>query len=241
MRRQGLRFNSLHLWLLLIVSQVAIADSSRFYEYRVDPGKTNLAIFWRDETAKPFQTFQKLQHALLKQNKKLRFAMNGGIFQEDLKPLGLFVGEGELQYRINRRRNAYGNFYIQPNGVFYITKDQRARIRQTQFFHMNDTINYATQSGPLLVIDQQINSNLTKGSLNLRIRNGVCTLANGSVLFAMSKYFVNFYDFAHYFQKQGCINALYLDGSSSRMYLPEKGIEMDGRFGPIIAEVEALD
>jgi uncharacterized protein YigE (DUF2233 family) len=63
-------------------------------------------------------------------------------------------------------------------------------------------------------------------------------LEDGSVLFAMSKYFINFYDFAQYFKQQACVNALYLDGSSSRMYLPASGIEMDGRFGPIIAEIK---
>lgn len=230
-----------YLCLLFVISPTAFADSARFYEYRVTPSETTLAIFWRNEKGKPFQTFQNLKTSLLKQNKKLLFAMNGGIFQKDLKPLGLFVGDGQLQYRINLRKQAYGNFYIQPNGIFHVGKDRRAHISQTQYFRMNGTVSYATQSGPLLVINRQINPKLTKGSLNLRIRNGVCTLQDGSVLFAMSKYFVNFYDFAYYFQQQDCVNALYLDGSASRMYLPAKNIEMDGRFGPIIAEVQPLE
>ena len=226
------------LGLLLLVSSTVKADPARFHQYRVDPTKQTLALFWRDEQGKPFQTFQNLKRKLAKQNKKLVFAMNGGIFQQDLKPLGLYVENGELKYRINRRQNAYGNFYIQPNGVFHIAKDGRASITQTQFFFMNDTVDFATQSGPLLVIDGQINPELTQGSSSLRIRNGVCILEDGSVLFAMSKYFINFYDFAQYFKQQACVNALYLDGSSSRMYLPASGIEMDGRFGPIIAEIK---
>lgn len=229
------------LSLFLAFSQTLAAESTRFHEYRVNPKETNLAIFWRDEAGKPFQTFQRLKRSLAIQNKTLVFAMNGGIFQEDLKPLGLFVGDGRLQYRINRRQHAYGNFYIQPNGVFYITKDRRAYISQTKHFHMNAAVNYATQSGPLLLINRHINTKLTKGSLSLRVRNGVCTFADGSVLFAMSKYFINFYDFAAYFQQQGCENALYLDGSASRIYLPAKNILMDGRFGPIIAATESVD
>lgn len=51
----------------------------------------------------------------------------------------------------------------------------------------------------------------------------------------MSKTEVNFYDFANYFKKLGCKNALYLDGFVSRTYLPEQNFkQMDGDFGVII-------
>ena len=51
----------------------------------------------------------------------------------------------------------------------------------------------------------------------------------------MSKQEVSFYDFAKYFKKIGCENALYLDGFVSRTYLPEKNwIQTDGNFGVII-------
>jgi uncharacterized protein YigE (DUF2233 family) len=32
---------------------------------------------------------------------------------------------------------------------------------------------------------------------------------------------INFYDFASYFKNKGCKNALFLDGSDSRTYLPD--------------------
>ena len=43
-------------------------------------------------------------------------------------------------------------------------------------------------------------------------------------IFAMLKKEMNFYEFAEYFKKLGCKNALYLDGFVSRTYLPEKNI-----------------
>jgi uncharacterized protein YigE (DUF2233 family) len=56
----------------------------------------------------------------------------------------------------------------------------------------------------------------------------------------MSKEPVNFYDFAEYFQKMGCKNALYLDGLVSRTYLPEQSsFQLDGNFGVIIAFAES--
>ena len=60
-------------------------------------------------------------------------------------------------------------------------------------------------------------------------------LPNKKVIFAMSKKEISFYDFANYFKKAGCNNALYLDGFVSRTYLPEKKwLQVDGYFGVMI-------
>ena len=56
----------------------------------------------------------------------------------------------------------------------------------------------------------------------MALDNGVGILPDGKVVFAMSKTEVNFYNFADYFKKLGCKNALYLDGFVSRTYLPEQ-------------------
>jgi uncharacterized protein YigE (DUF2233 family) len=92
----------------------------------------------------------------------------------------------------------------------------------------------------MLIVDGKINPKLTPGSSSLRVRNGVGVLPDGQVMFVLSKRFVTFYDFAHYFQQQGSQNALYLDGSVSRMYLPEKNSLSDGRFGVMIGQVNRL-
>ena len=46
---------------------------------------------------------------------------------------------------------------------------------------------------------------------------------SGKVIFAISKQQVNFYEFASFLRELGCVNALYLDGTVSRMYLPAIG------------------
>ncbi len=86
-----------------------------------------------------------------------------------------------------------------------------------------------------MVIDGKIHPEFQKGSANLNIRNGVGILPDRKIIFAMSKKQINFYDFADYFKRLGCLNALYLDGFVSQTYLPEKNwMQTDGNFGVII-------
>jgi uncharacterized protein YigE (DUF2233 family) len=132
-------------------------------------------------------------------------------------------------------KSGNGNFYLKPNGVFYITTDNAPVICDTKDFNNNGKIKYATQSGPMLVIDGKIHTEFKEGSKNLNIRNGVGILPDNSVVFAMSKIEINFYDFANYFKRMGCKNALYLDGFVSRTYLPEQNwTQTDGNFGVLI-------
>ncbi len=235
------------LWLSLLFSLAGLNQvhaqnvglSARFVSHIVNPADMTLSFHWKDDQNQPYRSFSNLKAALAKEGKHLVFAMNGGIFQEDLKPLGLYIEKGKTKYRLNTRKNAYGNFYIQPNGVFYLKDDGQGAIVSTTAFKSTPSIYYATQSGPMLVINGEINSILADGSANVRRRNGVGILADGNLFFAISKGFVNFYDFAEYFKQSGCVNALYLDGSVSQIYLPDKNYQYsDGVFGVIIAQTK---
>jgi uncharacterized protein YigE (DUF2233 family) len=164
--------------------------------------------------------------------------MNGGMYKKDNVPQGLFI-EDQVTLAPLDTTSGSGNFYLKPNGIFYITTDKQAVICKTNDFINNGKIKYATQSGPMLIVDGEINSIFKEGSSNLNIRNGVGILPNNKVIFAMSKEQINFYDFAKYFKDLGCKNALYLDGFVSRTYLPEKKwIQTDGNFGVIIGVTE---
>ena len=160
--------------------------------------------------------------------------MNAGMYKPDGSPQGIFI-ENQKTLSPLDTSGGNGNFYLKPNGVFYITTDDTPIICRTSDFRNNGKIKYATQSGPLLIINGQIHPAFKKGSANLNIRNGVGILSDTKAVFAMSKEEINFYDFANYFQSIGCKNALYLDGVISRTYLPEKGWKQtDGNFGVII-------
>lgn len=227
------------LLILAITGIVSFAkknpgDDKRFVSYVIDPKKQELNLYWKDENKQNFKSINNLKIWLEKKNQKLEFAMNAGMYKKDNSPQGLYIESGKTLSQLDTLKGD-GNFYLMPNGVFYLTNKNIPIICTTQKFKNNSTIKYATQSGPMLVIDGEIHPAFKKGSTNLNIRNGVGILPNNSILFAMSKEGINFYDFANYFKKAGCKNALYLDGLVSRTYLPkENWSQTDGNFGVII-------
>jgi len=210
------------------------STDEKFISSTVDPKKQDLKLYWKDDKQQNFKSIHNLKTWLVKNNKKLVFAMNAGMYKEDYSPLGLFIEDKKLMCPLNTK-SGNGNFYLKPNGVFYITSDNTPVICDTKDFNNNEKIKYATQSGPMLVIGGKIHPEFKEGSKNVNIRNGVGILPDNRVVFAMSKSEINFYDFATFFKHLGCKNALYLDGFVSRTYLPEQNwIQTDGNFGVII-------
>jgi uncharacterized protein YigE (DUF2233 family) len=209
--------------------------------YTVNTKTQNLKLYWKDEKGESFKSIQNLKAWLESKKLKLVFAMNGGMYKKDNSPQGLFIENFETKASIDTS-SGNGNFYLKPNGVFYISDKDEPFICRTHDFKNTDKIKYATQSGPMLLINGQINPQFKEGSKNLNIRNGVGVLSDGKVVFAMSKSEINFYDFANYFKSLGCKNALYLDGFVSRTYLPEqKCMQTDGDFGVLIGVTEKLN
>lgn len=219
-------------------SVIKLVENPLYVSHVVNLKYQNLKFYWKNSIDVNYNNFENLKAELSILNKKLIFAMNGGMYKKDLSPQGLYVENGITLTPLDTITKGYGNFYLQPNGVFAITKNNKALIIKSTNFN-NDFIKFATQSGPLLIIEGIIHTKFNKGSKNVNIRNGVGILPNGDLIFAMSLQKVNFYEFATYFNSLGCKNALYLDGFVSKTFLPEKNqLEMDGNFGVIIAETD---
>lgn len=213
-------------------------DDDRFVSCIVNPNQQNTAFYWKDEKNENFRSLLNLKLWMEKHHQKLLFAMNAGMYKKDHTPQGLFIEKQIIRSEIDTA-NGKGNFYLKPNGIFYLTIDNTPVICKTAQFIQSKKVKYATQSGPMLVINGKIHDAFAANSTNLNIRNGVGILPNNKLLFAMSKKEINFYDFADYFRKMGCKNALYLDGFVSRTYLPEKKwIQTDGDFGVMIGVTE---
>jgi len=150
-------------------------------------------------------------------------------------PLGLYVEDGRTVRKLVTRTDGYGNFYLNPNGVFGVDSTGKAFVVTTAEYPSLRGVRQATQSGPMLVVDGRVNAAFDPRSTNLNIRNGVGILPDGRALFAISRVTVSFHDFARFFQEHGCREALFLDGTISRAYMPEAGLEqMDGVLGPLI-------
>ncbi|MBX9850375.1 MAG: phosphodiester glycosidase family protein [Cytophagaceae bacterium] len=213
-------------------------DLTKFEIYKVDLRKQKIEFFLKDSSGKNYNSFKNLKTSLEKQNRNLKFAMNGGMYQTDYSPLGLYIENGKTIRPLNQL-SGEGNFYMKPNGVFFITKENKAGISQTEKFSSRNIL-YATQSGPMLVIDGRIHHAFNKASQNVHIRNGVGILSEHELYFVISKEKVTFYEMATVFKDYlKCNNALYLDGFVSKMYLPQKNWnDLGGEFGVIIAETE---
>ena len=210
--------------------------------YEVNPEKQVLRMFWKDSEGQVIGSFEKLKTLLNKNSEELIFAMNGGMYKKDQSPLGYYVENGVEKSKVNKTKDAYGNFYLQPNGVFYIQKNNKAGICKTADIDKVENINFATQSGPMLLIDGEYHPEINEGSKNVHIRNGVGINSDGTLIFAISKKKINFYDFATFFKENGCDNALYLDGFVSRAYIPSKEFIQNGKnFGVIIAESMVME
>jgi uncharacterized protein YigE (DUF2233 family) len=213
-----------------------------------DLTKDELRLYWRDGAGKPYRTFAALAADLKAKGKSLRFAVNGGMYQDDFRPVGLYIENGRelIQPNTSTRTGAPSqipNFYKKPNGVFYIG-DGIAGVAETgQFIADRPKADFATQSGPMLVIDSAIHPAFIVNSTDLKPRNGVGVSSSNAVHFVITKRWVNFYEFARFFRDGlGCNNALFLDGGvAPGLYAPELGRNdppAHGGYGPIIAVVE---
>ena len=98
----------------------------------VDPKAVNIKFFLQNDEGKVFANIGNLKKYVEQKGQKLRFAMNGGMFTEDRRPLGLYIQDGKTLAPLNTRESAEGNFYLQPNGVFYIRGDRSAFVVPTR-------------------------------------------------------------------------------------------------------------
>ena len=189
-----------------------------------------------------YGSFRNVDAALGAEGKALGFAMNAGMYHRDLAPVGLYVEEG-VETSAIVTSDGPGNFGLLPNGVFCI--DDGFRVIESRTFKRDrPECRYATQSGPMLVIDGQLHPKLLAGSDSTYIRNGVGVSEDGKrAVFAISNDEVNFHSFARLFRDElGLFEALYFDGNISRLYAPALD-RHDGGFpmGPIVGTVVPKD
>ncbi len=104
--------------------------------YTVDAKLQDIKFYWCDDSGAVFNSILNLKIWLESKHKKLVFAMNGGMFQQDYSPQGLYIQEQKILSPLNTL-SGKGNFYIKPNGVFYITMDNRTFICKTSDFKNN--------------------------------------------------------------------------------------------------------
>jgi uncharacterized protein YigE (DUF2233 family) len=202
----------------------------------VDASEADIRLFLNDAEGAPLGQFSAVDRALETEGRRLVFAMNGGMYHEDRAPVGHYVEGGEERMRVIESAGP-GNFGLLPNGIFCI-REGRADVIETRRFAADPpACRYATQSGPMLVIDGALHPRFLADGTSTYIRNGVGTSADGQrVVFAISDVPVNFHTFGTLYRDTlGLPNALFLDGNISRLYAPQIGRNDFGfRMGPIV-------
>ena len=214
------------------------SDGRSYTVCRFDPVKADLRLFWRGPDKAPLGSFETLT-TMLAPDEKLVFAMNAGMYDDKQAPLGLYVEKGVELKRVNLRGGG-GNFHLKPNGVFYFGGGKAGVLETSEFLKLRPKADYATQSGPLLVLNGQIHPRINADGVSEKIRNGVGIDRRGEVVFAISNGAVTFFRFASLFRDVlGCDNALFLDGSISALYAPNLGRnDFLKPLGPMVGAVE---
>jgi uncharacterized protein YigE (DUF2233 family) len=199
------------------------AEAQRYTACSYQPGDGVIEVHNLNRDGEPFAYLQALATELAQDGKTLRFAMNAGMFDDNQRPIGLYVEEGRLAKKLNRRGGA-GNFHLRPNGVFYV-KDGTPGVLETEAFAKAGLKpDFASQSGPMLVINGKIHPKFSPTGTSRKRRNGVGVTADGVAHFVISDGAVTFWEFASLFRDELKVrNALFLDGSVSSLYAPALG------------------
>lgn len=138
------------------------------------------------------------------------FAMNAGMHESDLRPVGLLIECGKQLSKVNIG-DGVGNFYWKPNGIFFVGK-RNVGIRTTHLYLAGPPeVDYATQSGPMLVLNGAIDGQMLASTSSRNIRNAVGVQDEHTAIFAISDDPVSFSEFARLFRDVlRCSDALYL-------------------------------
>ena len=215
--------------------RLQLFEGSRFTV--CDPGSGKLKLFAADRSETPLRSFAGVMTKIPAD--RVAFAMNAGMFDADGRPIGLAVVDGRPVHAINRRDGG-GNFHLMPNGIFLIRRDGSVGIITSDAFALSPDVAFATQSGPMLVIDGELHPSFDADGESRFIRNGVGIGPGGKPLFVISYEVVSFGKFARFFRDGlGTRNALYFDGSVSSLWDPAAGRQDAGvPLGPIIVAMK---
>ena len=209
----------------------------------VDLTSETLRLFLYDDSGAPYGQFGAIESDLNDKGQSLGFAMNAGMYHDDRAPVGYYVEDGQEIMRVIPNAGP-GNFGMLPNGILCIREGRADVIETLRFVKEAPDCAYATQSGPMLVIDGALHPRFLQDSTSRYVRNGVGTSADGkTAVFAISDSPVTFYEFGRLYRDYLTLpNALFLDGNISKLYAPQLNRNDFGfSMGPVVGTVRAAD
>ena len=215
-------------------------EGSRFTVCAYDAQREEFRLISRGADGAYLRSFEAMNAMLGRDTRRLRFAMNAGMFNDQGAPIGLYVENGAEQH-VLRLTNGPGNFHLKPNGVFWVSDDGALHIsRSEDYATLAPHPRYATQSGPMLVIGGTLHPSFSADGSSRYIRNGVGLRDDRTAYFVISSSAVSFGRFARFFRDElHCRDALFLDGSVSSLYAPSMGRNDDNHeLGPMVVVLD---
>ena len=185
----------------------------------VDLRREAVRLFWKAPDGVPYGYLSALPR--VSQGRRLVFASNAGMFDPNGRPVGLYIENGQELVRTNTKTGR-GNFHLQPNGVFYIAGQTAGVLETAAFLKLKPRADFATQSGPMLVINGRPHPRFAVDGASRKARDGIGLVSPSTLAIAISDGEVSFGEFARLFeQRLRCSNALFLDGGSvPSLYVP---------------------
>ncbi|WP_052161362.1 phosphodiester glycosidase family protein [Hoeflea sp. BAL378] len=219
-----------------------ICEETNFEEARailcmVDPAAYEIRLAYRDGEGRPHGSVERAVAALAAAGRTPVLAMNAGMYHSDITPVGLYVEAG-AELSALATGGGFGNFFLKPNGVFFVGEDGSAGVMETEAYQRAGLAPaFATQSGPMLVIDGAIHPRFLPDGTTRYIRNGIGVRADGTVVLAITRDPVSLGSFGRLFRDvANCPNALFFDGAvSSLAWGVRMEIESGEPAGPVVA------
>jgi uncharacterized protein YigE (DUF2233 family) len=215
-------------------------SGGRLYQVvRVDLTRAEMRLFWKDDAGRPFGSLGALDRWLRGRGERLLAATNAGIFYRSREPAGLHIERGAPPFRpLNTSPDpppgeGRGNFFAQPNGVFYISRVGTANIVETSgAAAVLPQMREATQSGPLLL--RRGMPHPLRGDTTVS-RNAVAVCSPRVVALVFAPRGASIRVLALFIRDElPCPDALFLDGSISGLRVPSAGVRSDGEYVGIL-------
>jgi uncharacterized protein YigE (DUF2233 family) len=164
-----------------------VFEARHYVACSIDVRRFEIAVAWRSADEKPYGSIENYLRQLQPADRpRLAFAMNGGMYEPDLSPVGLLIEHGREQARLNTRQGA-GNFYWKPNGVFFAGEGRVGVLEAGRYLKERPRAEFATQSGPVLVTKGVIGRRMLASASSEKIRNGVGVVDENTAVFVISE------------------------------------------------------
>lgn len=199
-------------------------EGARYTVCEVDPARHIIRLAWKRPDGQPYGLLSALPRTDARTGRPLALALNAGMFDPNYKPVGLYVENGRRIVAANTRAGK-GNFHLRPNGVFYLAGGRAGVMETRAYIKARPRAEFATQSGPMLVIGGKLHPLFIRAGTSRKMRDGVGVDRAGKVVIAISETPVSFAQFGRLYRDAlDCPDALFLDGGSvPTLYAPYLG------------------